>query len=40
MSSCCLVEKKGFKPKTAGDIFTDKPFFTDKPLIRAINDGF
>ena len=40
MGSCCLVQKKWLEPKTAGDFYTDKHFFTDKPLMKAIYDGF
>ena len=40
MLSCCFVKKNEFGQKTAGNIFTDKRIFTDKPLILVINDGF
>ena len=40
MLSCRFVKKNEFCQKTAGDIFTDKRFFTDKLLIKSMNDGF
>ena len=33
MLAWCLGKKNEFGRKTAGDISTDKRFFTDKPLI-------
>ena len=35
-----LLKKSKSESKTAGDIFTDKRFFTDKPLIKIKNDYF
>ena len=36
--SCYLMKKSNSETKTAGDNFTDKRFFTDKPLIKTKND--
>ena len=37
---CYLMQKSNSETKTAGDNFTDKRNFTDKPLIKAENDYF
>ena len=37
---CFLLKNSKSEAKTAGDIFTDKRFFTDKPLIKTKNDYF
>ena len=38
--SCYLIKKNNSETKTAGDNFTDKRVFTDKPLIKTENDFF
>ena len=38
--SCYLLKKTESERKIAGDIFTDKRFFTDKPLIKTKNVTF
>ena len=38
--SCYLLKKSKYEAKIAGDIFTDKRFFTDKPLIKIENVAF
>ena len=38
--SCYLMQKSNSETKTAGDNFTDKRDFTDKPLIKIENHFF